>query len=438
MSVRKRKWTTRKGEAKEAWIVDYSVNSSRHIETFDRKKDADVREAQVTVDVGKGIHIAPNKTPTVREAGNLWIEACKADKLERAAIASYEQHLRLHIVPHLGHLKLAQLTVPVVRQFRDDLRNGKLSHAEMAKAGKDAKAQSQEKERSPAMSKRVLVSLGTMLADAQERGLVATNVVRGMKRDRKRGKDRQAERRKRGKLKVGVDIPNTEEINAIIAKLSDRWRPIIVTAMFTGLRASELRGLRWSDVDLKREELHVRQRADRYLEIGEPKSEAGERTIPLPSAVVNMLREWKLRCPKGPLSLVFPSGAGKIEHHANILHRGFEPAQIAAGVMDPVLDEGGKPIRDKDGKRVLAPKYALHALRHYYASWCINRRKDGGLELPMKMVQERMGHSTIVMTADVYGHLFKSKDDGTEMNKAMEFVPGAGRDIDATYSEKNL
>ena len=69
MSVRKRVWTTGKGEVKEAWIVDYSVNGSRHMETFARKREADAREAQITVDVGKGTHIAPNKTPTVKEAG---------------------------------------------------------------------------------------------------------------------------------------------------------------------------------------------------------------------------------------------------------------------------------------------------------------------------------------------------------------------------------
>jgi len=136
-----------------------------------------------------------------------------------------------------------------------------------------------------------------------------------------------------------------------------------------------------------------------------------------------MLREWKLKCPKGPLDLVFPSGAGDVEHHANILHRGFEPAQIAAGVTVPVLDNKDKPVRDKDGKPVVAPKYALHALRHYYASWCFNREKDGGLGLPMKIVRQRMGHSTITLTADVYGHLFSSDDDGAEMKKAMKWFP---------------
>ena len=116
------------------------------------------------------------------------------------------------------------------------------------------------------MAKRVLGSLGTMLANSQERGLVATNVMRSMKRDRKRGKDWQAERR-------------TKEIKAIIAKLSDPWRPVFVTA-FTGLRASELRELKWKDVDLKQDKLHGKQRTDRYLKIGEPKSEAGNARSP--------------------------------------------------------------------------------------------------------------------------------------------------------------
>jgi integrase len=289
---------------------------------------------------------------------------------------------------------LAQLSKPTIRQFWDDLL-----------AGKPAPGQQGGEKRSPMMAKRVLVSLGTMLSDAEERGLVATNAVRGMRRERKRGKERQAERRKRGKLRVGVDIPSREEVRAILEHLAERWRPIIMTAAFTGLRASELRGLRWADVDFKRAKLHVRQRADRYGKIGALKSESGERAVPLAPMVVNTLREWKLRCPNDAQDLVFPSGAGEIEHHANILHRGFEPAQIAARVVT------------KDNR----PKYALHGLRHFYASWCINRRQDGGLELPMKMVQERLGHSTINLTADLYSHLFPSHDDGAEMKEAEKF-----------------
>ncbi|MGA7151839.1 MAG: hypothetical protein WBY84_10635, partial [Pseudolabrys sp.] len=53
-----------------------------------------------------------------------------------------------------------------------------------------------------------------------------------------------------------------------------------------------------------------------------------------------------------------------------------------------------------------------------YASWCINRKVDGGLELPPKTVQQRMGHASIAITMDVYGHLFPSGDDGAELAAA--------------------
>src|SRR5262249_26471199 len=159
---------------------------------------------------------------------------------------SYQQHLKDHIVPYLGAVKLSQLTVPVVRNFMDKL------HADR---------------RSPAMVKRVVGDLGSILADAQERGEVAQNVVRSLSKRRKR-----RERRQNGNLKVGVDIPTPAEIKAIVAHLKGRWRPLLLTAIFAGLRASEIRGLRWQDVDLRRGELHVRQRADKFKTIGKPKS----------------------------------------------------------------------------------------------------------------------------------------------------------------------
>ena len=61
---------------------------------------------------------------------------------------------------------------------------------------------------------------------------------------------------------------------------------------------------------------------------------------------------------------------------------------------------------------MIRAKYpGLHALRHFFASWCAARPQDGGLGLPLKTVQVRMGHSTLAMTADTYGHLFPSQDD---------------------------
>jgi integrase len=269
------------------------------------------------------------------------------------------------------------------------------------------------------MAKKIIGSLGAILADAQERGLVSRNVVRELRSNRRRGKEKRSERRQKGKLKVGVDIPTRQEIKAIVESLDGRWRPFLLTAIFTGLRASELRGLRWQDIDLARRELHVRQRADRFKEIGKPKSEAGERTVPFPPIVMNALKEWKLACPRTDADLVFPTTNGTVEYHSNIIKRALWPAQMAAGVTVLIVDANGKPTIDKDSKPVVGAKYrGLHSLRHFYASWCINRVADGGLGLPAKVVQERLGHSTIMMTLDVYGHLFPRGDDRAEMELA--------------------
>jgi integrase len=176
-----------------------------------------------------------------------------------------------------------------------------------------------------------------------------------------------------------------------------------VVAAFTGLRASELRGLRWIDVDLKTGAIHVRQRADAWGAVGQPKTHTSKRSIPIGPFVVNTLKEWKLAAAKG--GLVFPGKDGQPVTHSVMLNSGYWPAQHAADLVD---DRGG-------------PKYTgIHAFRHFFASWCINRRRDGGLELPIKTVQQRLGHSTIVMTADTYGHLFPRGDESEELAAAEQ------------------
>ncbi|TKD26656.1 MAG: site-specific integrase, partial [Mesorhizobium sp.] len=116
---------------------------------------------------------------------------------------------------------------------------------------------------------------------------------------------------------------------------------------------------------------------------------------------------------------VFPNGSGNIESRSNIIKRGFLPSQIAAGVTVPMEE------KDDEGKPIVAAKYGgLHALRHFYASWSINRPQDGGLGLPAKVVQERLGHSSITMTMDTYGHLFPRGDDADEMAAAERSLLG--------------
>jgi integrase len=404
MSIRRRVWTTSSGEQRSAWIVNYSDQSGvRRLKTFAKKKAADNFAATANVEIRQGVHTPDFASITIAEAGELWLQSGAARGLERSTLDQYRQHLDFHIVPILGDTKLSQLSAPMVREFEVRLTAGDPTG----------------KPRSAAMVKKARLSLSSLISDSQERGLTPRNPVRDLRRSRHRGAERRAERRQRGKLKIGVDIPNRQEIRAIVERLKGRWRPLLLTAIFTGLRGSELRGLRWVDLDFDKGELHVRQRADRYAAIGKPKSEAGERTVPLTPMVLNTLREWRLACPKSDGGLVFPSAHGRVQQHAHIVRRGLIPAQVEGGVVRETgeRDAAGIPIR-------VAKYTGLHALRHFYASWCINRRADGGLELPAKVVQERLGHSSIMMTMDVYGHLFPRGDDAAELAAAEKSLLG--------------
>jgi integrase len=375
MSVRKRKWTTRRGEAKEAWVVDYvDQDGDRHIETFERQKDAKAFHDTVRVDVRKGDHIAPSKSETVKEAAERWIKRVEANGRERGTLRQYRQHINLHIAPRLGNIKLANLTGSRVETFRDDLLVN-LSRP---------------------LARKVLTSLKSILKVAK-RGQVAADVSIGK------------DKRKR-KLEIGVDIPTPDEVRRLLKAAGEadiRPRTLLTVAVSTGLRASELRGLRWKDVDLKHSEVHVRQRADRFNAIGAPKSETSIRKIGFDSRVLAALKEWKLACPKGEADLVFPTTEGRVQHHRETLYS-LDPILVAAGVVG------------KDGK----PKYGLHAMRHFFASWCLNRKADGGRELPAKNVQQLLGHSSIVITMDTYGHLFPASNDRVELEAASAALWG--------------
>src|SRR5262249_23918587 len=144
----------------------------------------------------------------------------------------------------------------------------------------------------------------------------------------------------------------------------------------TGLRASEMRALTWDAVDFERNVLHVRQRANLWCEMGPPKSAAGERELPMSPMVANALKEWRLKCPRstaeggrgGKLWLVLPNGAGRVENHGNIMNRGFGPLQHETGMVEP------DPVaKDDAGNPLMRPRYGIHALRHFFASWLIER-----------------------------------------------------------------
>jgi integrase len=356
--VRKRTWSNAKGE-QTAWIADYfDQDGKRHIKTFKRERQAKAWLVEAQHEVTQGVHTPASASITIAEAADLWLERCRLlveqGKREHSTYQQYASH-RDHIVESLiGPVKLAKLTKPTVTLFCDELL---------------------DKGMSLPTARKVLTSLKTLIAAAQDRGYVAQNVAATVRFEKS---DRRSK----------PVIPSKEEVRLIIEH-AGKWRPLLITAALTGLRSSELRGLRWEDVDLDRTKvLHVRRRADCRRSLGDPKTRAGARTVPLAPPVLNILREHKFASQK-PLGFVFANGRGNVDFNNNILVWGFHPVQVRAGVVD----NAGKP------------KFGLHSLRHFFASWIIEQG------FTAKKLQALLGHSSIQMTFDRYGHLFPNLED---------------------------
>jgi len=83
-------------EPKTAWVVDYvDGQGQRHIETFDKKRDADARDDEIGVNVRKGVHTPANKSITVAKAADDWLTHVEREGRERATLAQYKQHVNL-------------------------------------------------------------------------------------------------------------------------------------------------------------------------------------------------------------------------------------------------------------------------------------------------------------------------------------------------------
>ena len=356
-AIRKRSWTAPTGEAKTAWLVDYrDASGKRRSKQFARKREAEAWATQAAWHVTQGTHTPDSQSITVGRACDLWLARAAADGLEQSTQQGYEARARLHIRPLIGDERLSRLSRPQVEAFADTM----------------------VETRGKAMAVMVLRALSSAIGEAQRRGLVAQNVAAGVRIKRAR---RERER---------VEIPTKDDLRAILRAATDRERPLVMTAIFTGLRASELRGLRWSDIDLAAARLTVAQRADAFNVIGAPKSAAGRRTIPMPPPLVSELKRWKLACPIGGMDLAFPNGVGRIETHSNLIQRLFGPLQVRAGVTAP------------DGEVGTTWRHGFHALRHAAASMWIERGTDP------KRVQTWLGHASIQLTFDTYGHLFEA------------------------------
>lgn len=374
MAIRKRAWIAPDGTEKTAWLVDYRDQAGkRRAKQFAKKKDAEAWATNAKSEVLRGIHTPDSTSITVEEAGKIWLDAVRTNGREVTTVAAYDQHLRLHIIPKCGARKLSQLTAPMVKGILDDWLL----------------------DLSRPMALRVLRSFKAILSEAQERGLVAQNVAQAVKV------------KKAAREKAKASPPPKEHLRAILkaGEGSDlKARALVELAIFSGMRASELRGLAWLSLDLKRGTVSVEQRADAKCKIGPPKSKSGYRTIPLPPRVVGVLKEWKAACPASAARLVFPSvNLRPMSHRIMMAH-----------LMAPVQAKAGLAVPPADGEGESQPLYGMHAFRHAAASLWIEQG------LNAKRVQTLMGHHSIQVTFDVYGHLFEQAEQDRDAAAAIE------------------
>jgi integrase len=160
-----------------------------------------------------------------------------------------------------------------------------------------------------------------------------------------------------------------------------KYRTLFMMAVLTGMRQGELFGLKWSDINWFSKQVHV-CRTFNHGRFYEPKSKSSRRKIDLAPQLVTMLKEWKLACLKSDLDLVFPNEEGKPLSPINMVKRKFEPAL----------------------KKAKIDRIRFHDLRHTYASIQIDLGENP------KYIQNQMGHASINVTFDIYGHLIKTEN----------------------------
>jgi integrase len=379
-SVRRRKWKTASGEAKSAWVVDYTDSrGDRQRKHYLSKKSADAFRIQIEGQMQAGTYRSNADKVTVKGVCESFLEHCRGrnardERMTRKMLTVYTGHVNNHVLhpDHgIGSWKLSHLTARSVGDFRDRMRSAGVTVP---------------------TARKVLATLHSALAYAISQDWVATNAAHGT---------RVIGPRDEGSKKIVP--PSKADMGAVLSGADKDFRIKLTFAACTGVRAGEQWAVRWRDVDLETGHLHVGRRVDAYREEGVPKSAAGVRTVPISSQLTAMLKAWKLKSKfKAPEDLIFPNEEGNHTSHDNLVKRCVNP-----------LCGGLDAAHRLDPTRVSPPprRFNWHALRHFAVSTWI----EAGFA--PKTVQTFAGHASLQVTMDRYGHLFPSDDHKKAMDQ---------------------
>jgi integrase len=306
-----------------------------------------------------GTFAAESGRQTVAEFVADWLVAVQTT-LRPATFASYRGVMTSYVVPRLGNVRLTSLT---------PARLGAL-YNELGKSGSKTGGQL-----SPTTVRYAHTVLGKALQDAVEWGLVARNVARVAKPPRRSTPD--------------MTVWSPPEARRFLSHVrDDRLFPLWFMLLSTGMRRGEAVGLRWADVDLDAGVASVRRSltvVDGTTLVSEPKTAKARRQVALDVATVEALARWRTRQKAERLQLggdwvdtgyVFTKEDGNFLHPDNVMVV-FRRLVTSAGV----------------------PAIRLHDLRHTSATLAL------AAGVHPKVVQERLGHSSIGITLDTYSHV---------------------------------
>jgi integrase len=306
--------------------------------------------------------LAPRSTLSFAELAQTWLEGFEAqvqagENGERT-LENYRYHVDKNLLPYLGGKRLQQITTDDCARLIIRLRARGLAAKTIAGA---------------------LVPLGRVFALALRRGYVNENPLVRLERSERPRLQRREQR-----------VLNHAQIAALLAACLPAYRPLLATALYSGMRLSELLGLTWGDVDLGDGLLHVRYQLSRAREEKAArrvrlKTGAAVREIPLLPQLGALLKQHKLASPhSGDSDYVFATALGTPLGMRNVERRGLGRAAERARLNAEEL-----------------PRLRVHDLRHTFASHLIV-----DLRLDVAQVSRILGHARPSITLDTYTHLF--------------------------------